>query len=119
MNKSFQLLLQKIKKFRDDRDWMKFHDPKNMATAVSIEASELLEHFLWKTPEEVEQYLQNKKNKEEVSDEIADVMTYLIELADNLEIDIETAIESKMKKNAQKYPVEKAHGKADKYNKLK
>jgi NTP pyrophosphatase (non-canonical NTP hydrolase) len=119
MNNSFQQVLKKIKKFRDERDWMQFHDPKNMATAVSIEASELLEHFLWKTPEEVEQYLKNKKNKEEVSDEIADIMTYLIELADNLEIDIETAIENKMKKNAQKYPVEKAHGKADKYNKLK
>lgn len=118
MNKPFQNILQRIKTFRDERNWMQFHDPKNMATAVSIESAELLEHFLWKSPEEVEEYMKNPKNKQEVSDEIADIMSFLLELADNLEIDIEQAIEQKMIHNARKYPVGKARGKATKYTKL-
>jgi len=105
-----------IRRFRDDRDWMQFHDPKNMAVSIIIEASELLEHFQWKSKEEVERYI--KENKEEIQDEIADIALYLFELADNLGIDLISAMERKLGKNEKKYPVEKAHGRHTKYNKL-
>lgn len=117
-NKKFRSILQKIKKFRDDRDWMQFHNPKDMAEAIVIEAGELLEHFLWKTPEEAKKYVKNKKNLKEVSDELADIFNFAIELADNLGIDIEKSTLKKLKENARKYPVVKAKGKATKYTKL-
>lgn len=107
---------EKIKKFRDERDWMQFHDPKNMAVSIILEASELLEHFQWKTIEEVEEYA--RQNRAEIKDEIADIALYLFELADNLEINLVDAMEQKLKKNEVKYPVEKAKGKHTKYNKL-
>ena len=106
----------KIMKFRDERDWMQFHDPKNMAVSIILEASELLEHFQWKTREEVEEYV--AQNKMEIRDEIADIALYLFELSDNLGIDLISAMEEKLKKNAMKYPVEKAKGRHTKYNKL-
>ena len=109
-------IIEKIKKFRDERDWMQFHDPKNMAVSIILEASELLEHFQWKTTEEVEQYI--KGHKEEIQDEIADIALYLFELADNLGIDLIKNMEKKLKKNEQRYPAEKAKGKHTKYNYL-
>ena len=105
-----------IKQFRDERDWMQFHDPKNMSISVIIEAAELLEHFQWKTKKEVEKYV--KENKEEIQDEIADIALYLFELSDNLYINLLKAIKNKLEKNKRKYPVEKAKGKHTKYNKL-
>lgn len=107
---------KKICAFRDDRDWMQFHNPKDLATAISIESSELLEHFLWKTPEQVDQYVQEKN--EPVREEIADIAIYLFELAHNLNIDLVRAIEEKMAKNAVKYPVAKAKGNMKKYTEL-
>ncbi len=118
MNKSFRSIIEKIKKFRDERDWKQFHDPKDIAEAMSIEASELLELFLWKSQRESYEYIKNKKNLEEVSDELADVAWFLFEFADSFGIDIEKAIEKKLKKNAKKYPVNKSKGKAIKYTKL-
>ncbi|MDP8212249.1 MAG: nucleotide pyrophosphohydrolase [Candidatus Zapsychrus exili] len=109
-------IVQKIKNFRDERDWMQFHDPKNMAVSIILEASELLEHFQWKTKEEVEQYV--VEHKEEVQDEIADIAMYLFELTDNLDIDLIEAMDKKLKKNIEKYPVEKAKGNAKKYTEL-
>ncbi|MFH2137868.1 MAG: nucleotide pyrophosphohydrolase [Candidatus Omnitrophota bacterium] len=109
-------ILEKIKKFRDDRDWMQFHDPKNMAVSIILEASELLEHFQWKTKDEVAEYINN--NKGEVQDEIADISMYLFELADNLGIDLLDAMDKKLEKNKIKYPVEKAKGSAKKYTEL-
>jgi NTP pyrophosphatase (non-canonical NTP hydrolase) len=109
-------IIEKIKNFRDERDWMQFHDPKNMSISITIEAAELLEHFQWKTKEEVIKYVE--ENKEEIQDEIADIALYLFELADNLEIDLLNAMEKKLEKNKNKYPVEKAKGKHTKYNKL-
>jgi NTP pyrophosphatase (non-canonical NTP hydrolase) len=109
-------ITEKIKKFRDERDWMQFHDPKNMAISIIIESSELLEHFQWKTKEEV--YLYLKSNKNEIEEEIADVAMYLFELADNLGIDLIKAMEKKLEKNAKKYPVAKAKGSNLKYNRL-
>lgn len=105
-----------IKRFRDERDWMQFHDPKNMSISIVLEAAELLEHFQWKTKEESEKYI--KENKEEIQDEIADVAMYLFELADNLDIDLLAAMRKKMKKNIKKYPIAKAKGRHTKYNKL-
>ena len=109
-------ILQKIRKFRDERDWMKFHDPKNLAVSIAIEAGELLEQFQWKDEKAVEQHVRD--NREEISDEIADVALYLAELADNLGIDLIQSMENKLEKNARKYPVAKAKGVATKYDKL-
>jgi len=118
MNKSFESILKKIKKFRDERDWKKFHNPKDMAEAISIESSELLELFLWKTKEESTAFVKDKNNQEEISDEVADILAFLFEFIDNCGIDIEMAIEKKLQKNAKKYPVNKAKGIATKYTKL-
>lgn len=109
-------LIQKIKQFRDDRDWMQFHDPKNMAVSIVIEAAELLENFQWKNPEEVKEYV--RQHTGEIEEEIADIAIYLFELADNLGIDLAKAMERKLEKNAKKYPAEKARGKHTKYDKL-
>jgi len=109
-------IIQKIRKFRDERDWMQFHDSKNMAISIVIEAAELLENFQWKTQEEVERYV--KEHKGDIEEEIADIAIYLFELADNLGIDLTEAMEKKLEKNAKKYPVDKARGKHTKYNKL-
>ncbi|MCP6718551.1 MAG: nucleotide pyrophosphohydrolase [Patescibacteria group bacterium] len=109
-------IIEKINRFRDERDWMQFHDPKNMAASITIEAAELLEHFQWKSKEEVKQYI--KDNKEEVAEEIADVLIYLFELADNLGLDVKEIMDKKIDKNSKKYPVNKAIGIHTKYDKL-
>ena len=109
-------LTEKIKKFRDERDWKQFHNHKDMALSLVLEASELLEHFQWKSSEEVQQH--GELNKEEIAEELADVAMYLLEISDNLGVDLSDAIKKKLKKNAIKYPVEKARGKHTKYNKL-
>lgn len=114
---SLEQIRRSIRKFRDERDWMQFHNPKNLACSIAIEAAELLEHFQWKTPEESETH--SSAAKEEIADEIADVAAYLIELADNLGIDLAEAIERKLQKNALKYPAHKARGSAKKYHELK
>ena len=106
----------KIRAFRDERDWMQFHHPKEMAAALSIEASELMEHFLWKNIEECQSHVES--HKEEVQDEMADVAMYLFEFADNLGINLLEAMETKMAKNAAKYPVDKARGSHQKYKDL-
>ncbi len=111
-----RLLTEKIKKFRDERDWMQFHNHKDLALSLVLEAAEVLEHFQWKKPEEVEAHA--AACKEEIADELADVACYLFELADNLKIDLPSAIETKLGKNALKYPVEKAKGRITKYDKL-
>jgi len=118
VNQNFENILKKIRNFRDQRDWMQFHNPKDMAEAIVVEASELLELFLWKSKKESIDFVKNKKNLEEISDEISDVLEFTIELADNLGIDIEKTIEKKLAKNAKKYPIEKSKGKAIKYTKL-
>ncbi|HME42324.1 MAG TPA: nucleotide pyrophosphohydrolase [Syntrophorhabdales bacterium] len=111
-----RVLTEKIKKFRDERDWLKFHNHKDMAISLVLEATELLEHFQWKSAAEVTSHAQ--AFKEEISEELADVAIYLLELADNLGINLSAAINEKLRKNQQKYPVEKARGKHTKYDKL-
>jgi len=109
-------LLARIRQFRDDRDWMQFHDPKNLAVSIVIEAAELLEQFQWKDRDQAAKHI--SENLESVSDEIADVAIYLFELADNLGIDLGKAMHAKLDKNAAKYPVDKARGVATKYTDL-
>lgn len=110
---SLQEITGKIRKFRDDRDWAQFHNPKDMAIAISLEAGELLEHFLWKNPEEVEDRIVEKRA--EIESEIADIAIYLTELADNLGIDLLKAMEDKIRVNGEKYPVERVRGSSKKY----
>lgn len=105
-----------IREFRDERDWAQFHQPKEVAIAISLEAGELLEHFLWKSPAEVEARIVT--HREEISDELADIAIYLTEFADNLGIDLIAAMKAKLEKNALKYPVERARGNAKKYTEL-
>ncbi len=109
-------LTGKIKKFVNERDWEQFHNPKDLALSLVLEAAEVLEHFQWKKPEEADRHA--VECKEEIADELADVACYLFELADNLKIDLAEAIDAKLAKNAQKYPVEKSKGRITKYNKL-
>jgi dCTP diphosphatase len=104
----------KIRAFRDERDWAQFHNPKDMAIAISIEASELLEHFLWKSPVELDARISEKR--EEIEEEIADIGIYLTELADNLGINLLAAMNKKIEKNALKYPAQRVKGSSKKYN---
>lgn len=105
MNKT----IDRIRKFRNDRDWNQFHTPANLSKAISIEAGELLENFLWDD---------KNYNKEHVLEELADVMVYCVHMADSLGVDIQEIINNKMDKNEKKYPVEKAKGNSKKYNEL-
>jgi dCTP diphosphatase len=111
---NLQEITEKIRKFRDERDWKQFHNPKDMAIAISLEASELLEHFLWKNPEEVEQRIADRRG--EIESEIADIAIYLTELADNLGIDLLKAMEDKIRINGEKYPAERVKGSSKKYS---
>jgi len=111
-----QTLIEQIKKFRDERDWKQFHNHKNMAISLALEAAEVLEHFQWKSFEECDEYA--KTHKDDIAEELADVGMYLFELCDNLGIDLKEAMEKKLEKNARKYPIEKAKGKHTKYNQL-
>ena len=113
---SIAQITENIRTFRDERDWFQFHNAKDLAAAIAIEAAELQEVFLWKNATETEAAVVEKR--EAVSDEIADIAVYLFELADNLEIPLGEAIASKMQKNAAKYPVEKARGSNKKYTEL-
>jgi dCTP diphosphatase len=103
-----------ILKFVHERDWERFHNPKNLSMALAAEAAELMEHFLWDTPEASEV----SGKSEAVADELADIIVYAIEFANSTGIDIAGAIETKMQKNALKYPIEKAKGNALKYTEL-
>lgn len=114
--KNLDTLLRELKKFRDERDWMQFHNHKDMALSVVLEATEVLEHFQWKSPQEVEEYA--RKNKLEIAEELADALKYLLEFSDNLGVDIVDVALQKLKKDAKKYPVKKARGKHTKYTNL-
>ena len=103
-----QETLDIIRKFTADRDWDQFHSPANLAKSIVIEAAELLECFQWS----------DEFDQEHVSEELADVLVYCVDLADKLGLDMDEIIQAKMKKNAAKYPVEKARGSAAKYDQL-
>lgn len=103
-------IISKLITFRNDRDWAQFHNPKDLALAISVEANELLELFLWKNPEEA--------NSERVKEELADVFAFAFLLAEKYGFDVKEIVLDKIQKNAEKYPVDKAKGTAKKYNEL-
>ena len=103
-------IMQQIVQFTKERDWDQFHNGKDLALALSIEASELNEAFLWKEPSQV--------SRDKVKEELADVLNYAFLIADKYDLDIKDIILDKLKINATKYPVDKAKGKADKYTEL-
>jgi len=106
-------LQKRIVSFRDRRDWKKFHTPKNLAESLVLEAAEVLELFQWKTDEEMKTYLET--HKDELSDEMADVLNYLLILANETGIDLMVALEKKIEKNEKRYPEDRAKGSAKKY----
>ena len=103
-------IIQELRKFRDERDWAQFHNPKDLAIALSIEASELLELYLWRPAENAD--------PEKVKEELADVFAYAFMLADKYGLDVTRIMQDKLEKNKLKYPVAKAKGSAKKYNEL-
>jgi len=109
-------LTERIIAFRDARDWKQFHNPKDVALSLVLEAGEVMEHFQWKSKKEMDKYVLNSNN--EIGEELADVLYWVLLMSYDLNIDILKALESKIKKNESKYPVEKAKGKHTKYNKL-
>jgi dCTP diphosphatase len=118
-NATIQSLKQLLIEFRDERDWAKFHDPKNLAEAISIEAAELLELFLWKNSEEVAATLKSDPNlRSTIEAELADVICFSLSLANSLDIDVSQIVVKKIEHNKKKYPVARAKGKAAKYDKL-
>ena len=116
--KKIHELKELIQKFCEERDWDQFHGAKELAIALSIEASELLEIFRWKSPKEVEDLFKNEEKKEHIQEEMADVLYFLVRLAQKYDIDLTDALEKKMKKNDQRYPIEKARGSNKKYDEL-
>lgn len=111
-------LRQHVLAFARERDWEQFHSPKNLSMALAAEAGELMEPFLWTSSEESRLLLQDPAKRARVADELADVVVYALEFANMTGIDVAAAIESKMRANAVKYPVEKARGRSDKYTDL-
>ena len=105
--------MDKINQFRDDRDWRQFHNEKDLAISISLEAAELLELFQWKSPEEV-----RENSIERIKEELADVLIYSHMLASNLDLDIDEIIEAKLEKNNIKYPVDKSRRNKEKYTEL-
>lgn len=110
----FEQLGARLREFANARDWDKFHSPKNLSMALSVEASELVECFQWLTEEQ--SISLSGDQLAAVADEIADVQLYLIRLADKVGVDIDLAVEKKFKKNEIKYPVEKVKGSSKKYS---
>lgn len=107
-------LREAVRRFAAERDWERFHSPKNLASALAVEAAELLEPFQWLTEEQSRSL--SAEQAEAVRREMADVLIYLVRLADQVEVDLLAAARDKMAENAQKYPVEKARGSARKYS---
>lgn len=108
--KESEEIIQALLKFRNERDWEQFHNPKDLALAINVEAGELLELFLWKSSEEA--------NKEKIREELADVFAFAFMLAEKYNFDVKEIVLEKIRRNAEKYPIEKAKGSAKKYNEL-
>jgi NTP pyrophosphatase (non-canonical NTP hydrolase) len=109
---------ERVLDFARERDWEQFHSPKNLSMAIATEAAELMEHFLWQSPECSCEQMRTEELREQVAEELADVLIFAIEFANVTGLDIASIIEAKMKRNTQKYPVEKAKGRSVKYTEL-
>lgn len=112
----FAKLQKQVVDFRDARDWQQFHNPKDLAISMALEAAEFLEHFQWKSPEEIKAHL--KKKHDDVSDELVDVLYWVLLIANDLNIDLEKAFDRKMAENNKKYPVSKSKSNHTKYTDL-
>ena len=112
-SKRYNALVERIRKFSEERDWAQFHDPKNLAISLQLECAEVLVLFQWTKANNI------REGKEsEIADELADVFYYIIKLADIYNIDLTEALEKKMDKNEIKYPVDKVKGKSNKYTEI-
>ena len=116
MQTTIEELTAEIRAFRDARDWMQFHNPKELAVAITAEAGELLQHFVWQSPEQSDRRVAERRA--EIASEIADVAILLFELADNSGIDLAASIRAKLARNEDRYPVDKARSSNAKYNEL-
>ena len=112
----FKELTKKILAFRDERNWEQFHNPKDVSLSLVLEAAEVMEHFQWKSPAEIKEYVVS--HKKEIGEELADVLYWVLLLAHDLKIDIVDASEKKLEKNRLKYPIEKALNRHAKYDKI-
>ena len=108
-----QETIDMILKFRDDRDWKQFHNPKDLAISISLEAAELLEVFQWSGSD-----VSADAKKDKIKEELADVLIYCVHMADACGLDIDQIVQEKMRKNSENYPVDKAKGKSEKYSEL-
>ncbi len=111
-------LKKRILTFARERDWEQFHSPKNLSMALAAEAAELMEHFLWATPENSAEIARSPSKRPKIEEELADVIIYALEFANVTGLDVAAVIEAKMEANARKYPVEKAKGRSEKYTDL-
>ncbi len=116
MSDSIATLTAEVRAFRDARDWAQFHAPKEMAVALVAEAGELLQHFVWQSPQQCGQRVVERRDA--IADEMADVALLLFEFADNLDIDLAAAMRTKLARNEARYPVARARGSNAKYNEL-
>lgn len=118
-NTNIQKLKDLAGNFRDERDWKQFHNPKDLAEAISIEAGELLELFLWQSKEDISKKIaENPEYLDKIKDELADVIITSMNFANSLDLDISEIVEAKIEKNNKKYPIEKAKGVSAKYTEL-
>lgn len=108
--------IKRLNAFRDKRDWRQFHNPKDSAISLSLEALEVLEHFQWKNEKEIKEYI--KTHKDDIGEELVDVLYWVLLLSNDLHINLEKAFEKKMQQNEKKYPVNKSHGRHTKYTDL-
>ena len=108
-------LKEKVKQFCEERDWDQFHGAKDLTIGIVTESSELLQHFRFKSDAEIEMMFKSTEKREHISEEMADVLYFLLRLAQKYDIDLVTELDKKMKKNAKKYPIEKAKGSNKKY----
>lgn len=113
-------LILKLREFARERDWEQFHTPKNLVMALSVECSELVEHFQWLTPKEAQDLKnenpQTSEKRVKVSEEVCDILFYLLRFSDIMNIDLQEAVKKKYEKNEKKYPAEKVRGNSKKYN---
>lgn len=116
MPHTIEALTAQIREFRDARDWMQFHAPKELAVAITAEAGELLQHFVWQSAEQSEKRAAERRH--ELASEMADIAMLLFEMADNLGINLGEAVLAKLARNEERYPVSKAKGSNAKYNEL-
>lgn len=119
MHTSVQDLKEAVKAFIKERDWEKYHSPKNIAMSIAIEAGELMEHFQWLSQEESNEISHNEEAYNEIRYELADITMFVLDFAMTLDIDLSSAVKDKLSENRQKYPVELCKGKHTKYTKLR